>query len=453
MASNLLYRPPPPIIPGHQVGIALIVANDYRDTNKKYLGGTAKDARKMFNAFSFLGYHTILKQNISKSDFVSECETLASYNYGRDSGCKRIAVVFSGHGDIEHDRGILIMQDEQKVMIKHLIDIFKPTTKGNHSLTNTVRMFLIDACRGDLEEPLVVSRSPRGGNFINQGSSEAGILIAYSTTENHKAYEGNEGGFWIYFLAHEMCTMDAPLLTVLTSANKKLNEHCNRLPKDSNNMQTAQIVSQLIEEVYLLRERPAVQPTFTSVADEPLIPSDQLPNMGSTEQIDSSQALHIKEILTSQGITCQYHIVETPSRQLSYGPSYSCELTCHSNGMNYKYRSRQSYHNRDDAKRDVNEQAKEDPVIGGNEIFSRSAEDQISRVDKLADYCRSKKYRPPSYSVKLVTNGCYVSTVLVPRHGKFEGEVAESIEQAKEKAARKALVDLGEIVDNIRVLL
>ena len=455
MASNLPYRSPPPIIP-RQVGIALIVANDYRGTSKKRLSGTAKDAETMFKAFNFLGYHTILKQNISRNDFLAECELLASYNYGLDIGCKRIAVVFSGHGDVEGDRGILIMQDEQKVMIKYLVDIFKPTAKGNHSLTNTARMFFIDACRGDLEEPRVVSRSPRGGSFINQGSSEAGILIAYSTTEHHKAYEGYEGGFWIQFLAQEMCTLDESLSLVLTSVNRKLNEHCNRLPKDSSYMQTAQFVSQLIEEVYLLRERPVHLPTVSSVVDEPLITTDQLrPGMGSTaEQMDSS-SVHIKEILTEHGITCQYHIIETPSQQPScYGPLYSCELTCHSNGMNYKYRSRQSYSDREDAKQDVNEQAKKNPIICSNEIFSRSSsEDHISRVDQLADYCRSEKYRPPSYSTKHVTNGCYVTTVLVPRHGKFEGEVAESIEQAKEKAARKALVDLGKIVDNMSVLL
>lgn len=445
MASNFTFRSPPPIIPG-QVGIVLIVANDYRDTNKKYLSGTIEDARKMLHAFDFLGYKTILAQNVSKSDFITKCETLAGYNYGRDSGCKRIAVVFSGHGDIEGERGVLIMQDEQKMMVKQMVDIFKPTANGNNTLTNTARMFFIDACRGDLEEPSVVSRSPRGGSFIDQRSSEAGILIAYSTTENHKAYEGREGGFWINILAQEMCTTDASLYIVLTNANRKLNEHCNKLPKDYSKMQTAQIVSQLLEDVNLLRERPA-QPTVTPVASEP--PS----STGSPEQMMDSDTLQIKETLTSQGITCQYHIVETPPRQPSYGPCYSCELTCHNNGMNYKFRSKQSYRDRDEAKQDVNMQAKEHPIIGSNEIFSRSAEDHTSRVDKLAEYCRSRKYRPPSYNTKLVTNGCYVSTVLVPRNGKFEGEQAESIDQAKEKAARKALVDLGEIVDNIRELL
>ena len=120
--------------------------------------------------------------------------------------------------------------------------------------------------------------------------------------------------------------------------------------------------------------------------------------------------------------------------------------------MNYKFCSRQSYHNRDDAKRDVNEQAKQSPEIGSNEIFSRSGEDHTSRVEKLADYCKSKGYRQPSYSVKPVANGRYVSTVLVPRNGRFDGEEADNIELAKEKAAKQALLDMGVIVDSLKLL-
>ena len=453
MASNNLFRLPPPIIPG-QVGIALIVANDYRDTNKRYLSGTEKDARSMVDAFNFLGYRTILKQNTTRVEFVTEYEKLAAYDYSLQSRCKRIAVVFSGHGDIDEERGVLIMQDEEKALVKDLVNSFKATANGNHTLVNTSRMFFIDACRGGLEEPRVVSRSPRGGHFIEQASSEVGILIAYSTTEHHKAYEGNNGGFWIQCLAQEMCTSNEPLCSILTNVNKKLNEQCNRLPKELAKLQTTQFVSQLIEDVYFLRERP-VQPVVQHhiiPPNEPLMSSDE----PAVEQMETgAEVKEIRETLTSQGITCQYHITETPPQQHGGRPCYSCELSCLSNGMNYKFRSRQAYHNRDDSKRDVNEQAKQSPEIGGNAIFSRSVEeeDHTSRVDKLAEHCKSKSYRPPRYNVELVANGCYVSTVLVPRNGKFVGEPAESIEQAKEQAAKKALLDMGIITDSFLKLL
>jgi len=459
MASNFL--PLPPVHPGN-VGIALIVANDYRDTSKRYLSGTESDAHKMVGAFTFLGYQTILKRNVSRDVFVMEYKKLASYNYSL-CRCKRIVLVFSGHGGIdENERGVLIMQDEEKVTITELVDEFKATNNGNHTLTTTTRMFFIDACRGDMEEPRVVSRSPRGGQFIDQKSSEAGILIAYSTTENHKAYECNNGGFWIQLLAQEICTSNESILTVLTRVNKKLNEQCNRLP---NAMQTAQTVSQLTEDVYFLRERPKyppqpvaepvaasfMQPTIVTPLNELPISNDQ-PLEPSNLSTGVDQGELLRETLTSQGITCQYHFTETASRQLGGRPSYSCELNCHSNGTNYKFHSKQSYSNRDDAKRDVNEQASQSPGIGHSEIFSRSLDDHTSRVDKLADYCKRQGYRQPSYNTKRVASNCYITTVLVPRNGKFEGKEAESVEKAKEMAAKKALLDLGVIVDSLSLL-
>ena len=446
VASDNQFRQPPPILPGQQVGIALIVANDYRETSKPYLRGTQMDAEAMVDTFSYLGYRTICKQNVKKVDFQSECERLAGYDY-KSGRCKRIAVVFSGHGDVEEELGVqggvLIMQDEEKVIIKDLVNLFKPT--NNNTLVNTTRMFFIDACRGSTEE-CIVSRSPRGGRFITQASSEAGILIAYSTTENHKAYEGIDGGFWIQSLAQAMRTVDDSLPNILTKVNKVLNERCNRsLNVENPRMQTAQYVSQLIEDVYFLKERPA-PPKAQHVNPEP----------SSTQPMETDdEAQGIRETLTSQGITCQYHITETPSRQPGSIPCYFCELSCFSNGMNYTFRSKQSYHNREDAKKDVNDQARESPDIGANAIFSsrsvEEVEDHTSRVDKLAEYCKSQQYRPPSYNTKLVGNS-YVSTVLVPRNGKFIGDPAESIELAREKAAKKALLEMGIIKDSLKLL-
>lgn len=450
MASNVPFRIPPPILPGN-VGIALIVANDYRDTSKRSLSGTNKDALTMEKAFTFLGYRTILKFNISRDGFIAECRELASYDYSSPNGCKRVAVVFSGHGDLDDkERGVLVMQDEKTISTKELVDTFKTTANGNKTLTaNLIRMFFIDACRGDLEEQRVVSRSPRGGEFIDQGSSEAGIIIAYSTIENHKAYECNNGGIWMQLLAQEMCTSREPLQTILMNVNKKLNEQCNR-SQGVGKMQTAQFVSQLLNDVYFLKERPS-QPTIPDALPIVQQASPNGPLIPNGDWLEPSTEQPLVELLRSQGITCQYSFIETPSREPSVR-LYSCELHCDNNGMIYRFRSRQSYHNRDGAKRDVNEQAQQTPGIGHSEIFSRSAEDCDSRVEKLADYCKSKGYRSPKYATKKTSNSCYVSTVLVARNGKFDGEVADTIQEANEKAAKRALLDLGVIVDSLSLL-
>ena len=488
-----------------KVGIALIVSNDYCDTsNRKNLPGTMEDALRMNQAFTFLGYKVIVKQNVSREDLISECVKLRSYDYSPANGCKRIAVVYSGHGQ----DGELIMQDNSVMKVEELVNAFKP--HFNQTLVNTVRMFFIDACRGVESDPGValVSRSPKGGSFIERLSTEAGIVIAYSTTRHHKAYENASGGLWMRLLAHEMCTSDVGLLSILLSTNKKLNEFCSCQPKDSP-IQTAESTNSLIEDVFFLKERPtSVLQDHCSIPQHPVLAmqfpnlpfvhhidsaatSDQLPlnqstdvnpsfmqdaplpnpiQMATTNQptvqpqqlagddavqsatstvyndqpMDTSCSAgsqsHLREVLTAQGITCQYQITETPSG-MDGRPWYSCELSCSSKGMSYKFRSGQ-YRDRDEAKQDVNKQALAEPDIGNCEIFSRSVVE--SYQEKLLSYCSKKKYRPPSYSTQHRSNG-YVSSVLVPRNGRFEGEVATDLEKAKESAAKQALRDLGEI--------
>ncbi|XP_065898380.1 uncharacterized protein [Dysidea avara] len=489
-----------------KVGVALIFSNDYKDTpNRDLLSGTVEDARRMKQAFTFLGYEVIVRQNVKKEDLMSECVKLRSYDYSPANGCKRIAVVFSGHGQ----DGELILQDNSTINVADLVDAFKP--RANRTLVNTIRMFFIDACRGGKSDPGIslVSRSPKGGSFIERLSSEAGVIVAYSTTKHHKAYENASGGLWMKLLAHEMCTCNEGLLSILVNANKKLTEYCGRLPKEYA-IQTAEFTNSLIENVYFLKERPnnmpeeqysipqhpmlamqfpnppfihhvnpatpdqlpldhpaaaaAVdpQPSFTQQAF--MTATNQPPAMTVSPQLASIDALvltatstsnsdeamdtttgssqsHLREVLTAQGITCQYQITETPSG-MDGRPWYSCELNCHSNGVTYKFRSRQSYRDRDEAKQDVNKQALAEPNIGHSEIFSRSVVE--SYQEKLLAYCSKKGYRSPSYSAQTHSNG-YVSSVLVPRNGKFEGEVAADLAKAKESAAKQALRDLGEI--------
>ena len=466
-------RPP---VGRHKVGIALIVSNDYRGTSRPELPGTDKDARTMYDAFSFLGYDIVLRRNITRDNFLAECKTLAGYDYS-SNGCKRIVVIFSGHG-LEQK---LILQDDKVVTMDELVSTFKPLSSGNVTLANTVRMFFIDACRGNDTDPGIsqslLSRSPRGGRFDGRVSSEAGIIIAYSTTEQHRAFEDPaKGGLWMQYLAQELRTSDKGLQTVLTDTNNKLTKH---FENSKHSFQTAQFTSQLTKDVYLLKERPSIpqlvvqfpslnDTTTSTTTVQPAVTSTDVPEdvpvnyTGSIDpnpptlnevpppasssddtmdtSIGSSQS-QLREVLTAQGITCQYQITETPSG-MDGRPWYSCELNCHYNGVTYKFRSRQSYRDRDEAKQDVNKQALAEPNIGHSELFSRSVVE--SYQEKLLAYCSKKGYRSPSYSAQTRGNG-YVSSVLVPRNGKYGGEVAADLDKAKESAAKQALRDLGEI--------
>jgi len=497
-----------------KIGIALVVSNNYNDNpNRTSLTGTEEDARRMSQAFTFLGYEVIKRQNVKKEDLMLECTRLKSYDYSPANGCKRIAIVFSGHGQ----DGELILQDDSTISVANLVNAFKP--HDNRTLVHTVRMFFIDACRGDKSDSGIslMSRSPKGGSFIDRLSTEADIVVAYSTTRYHKAYENASGGLWMKLLAHEMCTCNEGLLSILLNTNKKLIEFCSRLPKEWP-IQTAESTNTLTEDVYFLKERPTsnMSNEHYPIPQHPML-AMQFPNLpfvhhvnpangtnpkqlpqghhvaansqpstiqqaplcnvmplvavtnqppamtinpqlagvdvpvltaastssDSYEVMDSSTGssqFHLREVLTAKGITCQYQITETPG--MDGRPCYSCELNCHSNGVTYKFRSRQSYRDRNEAKQDVNKQALAEPNLGHSEIFTRSV--VVSYQEKLLAYCSKKGYRSPSYSTQLHSSG-YVSSVLVPRNGKFGGEVAIDIDKAKELAAKRALHELKEI--------
>ena len=271
------------------------------------------------------------------------------------------------------------------------------------------------------------------------------------------------------YLARELRTSDKSLQAVLTDTNDKLTKHFENI---GHPLQTAQFTSQLTKDVYLLRERPstpqlAVQfpSTITTAAANTNVPEDiplsypesvrpilpvldqvVVPPSTGDSTIDASDSpldtsagsqSHLREVLTAQGITCQYQITETPTG-MDGRLWYSCELSCYNKGISYKFRSGQ-YRDRDEAKQDVNKQALAVPNIGHCELFSRSVVE--SYQEKLLAYCSEKKYRPPSYSAQRRSNG-FVSSVLVPRNGRFEGELATDLEKAKELAAKQALRDL-----------
>ena len=92
------------------------------------LSGTVEDALRMEQAFIFLGYEVIMRQNVKKEGLISECVKLRSYDYLPANRCKRIAVVFSGH----RQDGELILQDDCTMTVADLVNAFKP-----HSIVNT----------------------------------------------------------------------------------------------------------------------------------------------------------------------------------------------------------------------------------------------------------------------------------------------------------------------------
>ena len=216
---------------------------DYSTTpSHEYLPGTEMDVRKMSETFAFLKFAVIKLWNIGRDELVSKLSFITQYNIE----CRRIAVVFSGHGKL----GQLYLQDGKTIKTEDLFHQFRHDASGNISLAK-VQLFFIDACRGDAVDYGIYTG--KGGEVKNQKIPSTGdVLIAYSTTAHHKAFEHREsGGLWLNLLARELEQSDKAITEVLVDVNYQLKSECQRsgIP-----FQTAECINYLTENVHLRRE-------------------------------------------------------------------------------------------------------------------------------------------------------------------------------------------------------
>jgi len=224
-------------------GLAIVIGMDYSTTlNHEFLPGTEMDVRKMSETFSFLKFAVIKLWNIGKDELISKLSFITQYNIE----CRRIAVVFSGHGKL----GQLYLQDGKTIKTEDLFRQFRYDSTGNVSLAK-VQLFFIDACRGDAVDHGIYTG--KGGDIKKQRIPTVGdVLIAYSTTAHHKAFEHREsGGLWLNLLARELEQSDKAITEILVDVNYQLKSECQRsgIP-----FQTAECINYLTENVHLRRE-------------------------------------------------------------------------------------------------------------------------------------------------------------------------------------------------------
>ena len=232
----------------HRIGVAFIVSNDY-STNQSglhVLNGTHRDAEKMSESFSKLGYEVVPRRDMSRPDLIDFVGKAAAWPC--HPSYKRLVFVFSGHGNCN---GVIYSQEGGVVNVEDIINQFKPD-KQLH-LGKMARLFFFDACRGDAVDPGVVI--PKGGGFLTSDRvpTHSNILVAYSTLPNHKSFEVDTGGLWTDLLAKAIQTQNDEITTVLTEVSRQLTEICKSLPV----FMTPQCISQLTDHVNFFAEMPS----------------------------------------------------------------------------------------------------------------------------------------------------------------------------------------------------
>ena len=224
-------------------GLAILIGMDYSATPKlDTLRGTEVDIRKMGETFHFLKFAVLKMENLNKDELISR---LSFITHHERITCNRLVVVFSGHGKM----GELYLQDGKKIKTDELFEHFSPTKTGSQFAK--VQLFFIDTCRGDAVDHGIYTS--RGGIPKNSRiPSIDNVLIAYSTTPQHKAYESKlRGGLWLSLLAKELEQSDKAITEVLVDVNRHLRSECLR---NGTAFQTAEYTSYLTENIHLRKE-------------------------------------------------------------------------------------------------------------------------------------------------------------------------------------------------------
>ena len=252
------------------LGLALVIANDYRDLDRdpnaqirrKHLPGTHEDSKDYFETFErYLKFKVMLGHNLSGSEICSAVDDLISGTrhcpFGREEAC--VAFVFCGHGE----EGVIVGQDGAKV---HLREIFKRFTSSseNHHLIRLVKLFFIDACRGENEDRGVMTA--RGGEVRLEKlvPSKGNMFITYSTLPQFRAYEltTNPRGLFSGFLNEELRNyknLEETWDNIITIVTNRMEEESRKLG-DQGQFQIPERVVTLRRIVKPLKEAKEFQP-------------------------------------------------------------------------------------------------------------------------------------------------------------------------------------------------
>ena len=249
------------------LGLALVIANDYRDLDRgpnarKHLPGTHEDSKDYFETFErYLKYKVILGHNLSGIEIYSAVDNLISgarhCPFGREDAC--VAFIFCGHGE----EGVIVGQDGATVDLREIFKRFT-SSSGNLHLIPLVKLFFIDACRGENEDRGVWIA--RGGEVRLESlvPSEGNMLITYSTLPHFQAYElaNKPRGLFSGFLNQELRNdenLDQTWDNIIVIVTNRMEEESKKLG-DQIRFQTPERVATLLRLVKPLKEAKEFQP-------------------------------------------------------------------------------------------------------------------------------------------------------------------------------------------------
>lgn len=205
-------------------GLAVIITNDYStNPNVIDLPGTVCDGKALSSALTALNFAVCWEQNVREDQLGKIIREMSNLKHTNVKNYRCIFFIFSGHGSKDD---CLIMEDNKSLNLHE--KIISPLLPGKAKrIGNIQKVFLIDACRGELETS--TTSVPRSSIIMNleriQLPKEGGFLVAYATMPSHSTYETPGcGGVWLSRVARlldERAYLDS-FESLLTKVNEIL---------------------------------------------------------------------------------------------------------------------------------------------------------------------------------------------------------------------------------------
>ena len=202
-------------------GLAIIITNDYRETNLQQLTGAHSDGDKMERVFEHLRYDICRWKNYTCRRLQESLHQIVLGIGHSNYGC--IVVIFSGHGTADAGKLTYIFTQDyhsQMFPVHEMVNYFMPKTSP--AIATTPKVFLIDSCLGETDTYKEAVTVPKGGYadvtmeapITEKGGRpittidvppEGNFILAHSTSIGYRSYEREPyGGIWLNSLGDKI---------------------------------------------------------------------------------------------------------------------------------------------------------------------------------------------------------------------------------------------------------
>jgi hypothetical protein len=208
-------------------GIALIINNKTFQSDEKTRHGTEFDEENLAKVFQYLGYRIHIFNDCVADEIEKIMEEMRERDHSNHDSF--VCCILSHGGKTSDGREYVSGSDSQNIFID---DISKKLDATNcRSLAGKPKVFIIQACRGNLEELTLAAEDTTiscerrvSADSINTATETGDFYYAYATPSGYVAWRSEKGSYYITELCRALATHATTqhLADIVVKANSNL---------------------------------------------------------------------------------------------------------------------------------------------------------------------------------------------------------------------------------------